>query len=337
MRASSAVAVVLLLAACGGPTATPPPSGGVRTPGPLGDTWTGDGTTWHQADGAGPAPRYSASLAFDPKHHDFVLFGGQTTRGSSDETWTWDAGKWTAMTPVHKPPPRRSAAMAYDPAHEVVVLYGGLVEDKNEGFAASDTWTWDGSDWRLISPKTQAPGDREGPRMVTAGNTVLVFGGRWYNIKYFGDTWTWDGAKWSRIDHNPTPAGRANAALVWNPLDSSLFVYGGIGLRSDAGIGALGSPLGDAWSFKNGLWSGLKATGPPKAANGNAFWDQKTGRAIIAFGITCPNPINEVWAWDGTKWLQQAPAAVPARWGASSAQDDKGNVLVFGGSDEAGC
>src|SRR5256885_16508776 len=85
---------------------------------------------------------------------------------------------------------------------------------------------------------------------------------------------------------------------------------------------------------QDGSWSGLKATGPPKAANGNAFWDQKTGRVIIAFGIACPNPINEVWAWDGTRWLQQAPAAVPARWGASSAQDDKGNVLVFGGSDE---
>src|SRR5204862_15201 len=98
MRASATVAVVLLLTACGGPTTTPLPSGGVHTPGPLGDTWTGDGTKWHQADGAGPAPRYSASLAFDPKHHNFVLFGGQTTRGSSDETWRWDAGNWTAMT-----------------------------------------------------------------------------------------------------------------------------------------------------------------------------------------------------------------------------------------------
>ncbi len=127
MKVSASVAVVLLLAACGGPTATPLPSAGVHSPGPLGDTWTGDGTAWHQVDGPGPAPRYSASLAFDPKHHDFVLFGGQTTTGSSDETWIWNAGRWTAMTPAHKPPPRRSAAMAYDPAHQVVVLYGALV------------------------------------------------------------------------------------------------------------------------------------------------------------------------------------------------------------------
>jgi len=48
MRASAPVAVVLLLTACGSPTATPLPSAGVHTPGPLGDTWTGDGTTWQQ-------------------------------------------------------------------------------------------------------------------------------------------------------------------------------------------------------------------------------------------------------------------------------------------------
>src|SRR2546430_11424818 len=139
MRASAPVAVVLLLTACGSPSATPLPSAGVHTPGPLGDTWTGDGTTWHQAGGAGPAPRYSAALAFDPKHHDFVLFGGQTTRGSSDETWTWDAGKWTAMTPVHKPPPRRRAPTANDPGHQAVVLYGGPGAGKEASVGASDT------------------------------------------------------------------------------------------------------------------------------------------------------------------------------------------------------
>src|SRR5437763_136982 len=98
------------------------------------------------------------------------------------------------------------------------------------------------------------------------------------------------------------------------------------------------------WSFSTAGSSRIRTRasppptpGPSTAANGNAFWDQKTHRAIVAFGIKCPNPINEVWAWDGTRWSQQARAAVPARWAASSAQDDQGNVLLFGGSDQAGC
>ena len=267
----------------------------------------------------------------------YVLFGGQTSEGSSDETWTWDGTKWTAMKPAHKPPPRRAAAMAYDPAHQLVVLYGGLVQDRNEGIASSDTWTWDGSDWTQVSPKTDSPGDREGPRMVTAGNRIVLFGGRWYNVKYFGDAWTWDGKRWSRVDVNPTPPGRANAAIAWNEVDESLFVFGGTGLRSDAGIGALGSSLGDAWSLNNSVWAEMKASGPPATANASAIWIQKTKTALVLFGVTCPNATNAAWAWSGGAWTHAPNSQIPSRWGAAVAQDPDGRVVVFGGSDEAGC
>ena len=337
MSRTAWILAVTLLFACSGSQPAAQTSPILRPPGALGDTWSGDGTAWHEVRVAGPKPRYSASLAYDAQHHVFVLFGGQTAQGSSDETWTWDGSKWSAMSPTHKPPARRAAAMAYDPSHQVVVLYGGLVQDNNEGVAASDTWTWNGSDWTLISAITKAPGDREGPRMVTAGNRVMLFGGRWYNVKYFGDAWTWDGKAWSRVDSNPTPPGRANAAVIWNPMDESLFVYGGTGLRSDAGIGALGKSLGDAWSLKNGAWTETKVLGLSPTANANAIWDQKTKSSVVVFGITCPQPTNAAWLFDGAAWTQGPRPVIPARWGAAVAEDPQGNVLVFGGSDEPGC
>jgi hypothetical protein len=330
------LAIVILLAACGGSQAKAEPSASPQAPGPLGDTWTRDSTTWHRQDFAGPAPRYLAALAYDTPRHDFVLFGGQTAKGTSDETWTFDGSTWTAMTPAHRPPPRRDAAMAYDPAHQVVVLYGGLIPDQSEGVEAADTWTWNGSDWSEASAGNVGPRYRDGPRMVTAGNRVLMFGGHLGNVRYFGDVWTWDGATWSRIDHGATPQGRGEAAIAWNPDDSSLFVYGGLGIRPDTGPGNLGLALPDAWSLKDGVWRQLPASQRPTAALGNAIWDQTMHTVIVIFGIACPNPITDGWSWNGALW-SPAQVTVSARWGAAVAQKPDGNVLVFGGSDERGC
>ncbi|HSS61943.1 MAG TPA: hypothetical protein VLK30_10860, partial [Candidatus Limnocylindrales bacterium] len=213
---------VVLLSACGGSepaaesTPTPPVAGS------LGDTWAWDGAAWHRAASTGPVPTYSASLAYDAKHKVYVLFGGHTFKGESDETWTWDGARWSLMSPAHTPGARRTAAMAYDPMHQVVVLYGGLVADRGEGAAGADTWTWDGTDWKEAGLAPGAPGHREGSSMITAGDRVILFGGHNANVDYWGDAWTWDGATWSRLDKDPTPRGRGNTAVAWNPTDSAL-------------------------------------------------------------------------------------------------------------------
>jgi len=88
--------------------------------------------------------------------------------------------------------------------------------------------------------------------------------------------------------------------------------------------------------MKNGAWVHLPAPGRPIAANGNAVWDPMTHRVVVMFGIACPDPTTAGWSWDGAKW-SAAQVNVTARWGAAVAEDSDGNVLVFGGSDEAGC
>jgi hypothetical protein len=265
-----------------------------------------------------------------------VLFGGQTATGSSDETWTWDGTVWKRMTPAHQPAARRDAAMAYDPAHQVVVLYGGLVADQFEGQEAADTWEWNGVDWTEASVGNSGPRFRTGARMVTAGDHVVLFGGHVGNLTYFGDAWSWDGTTWTRADGGARPPGRGDAAVAWNPRDSSLFVFGGLGLRPDSGPGNLGIPLADAWSMAGGTWTAIGAGGPPAISDAGAVFDTAAGRALVMFGIVCPSPTSDQWSWDGARWTRSA-VPVPARWGAAVASDGKGNVLVFGGDDEAGC
>ena len=326
---------VLLTAACGS-GAQPVTPAAQHSPGPLGDTWIGHGTTWRQVAGEHPSPRYSAALAYDAARKVFVLFGGQFESTSFDETWTFDGNTWKLQTPGHKPRPRRDAAMAYDPSLREIVLYGGLVPDGNEGSEAADTWKWDGSDWAEVSGDNRGPRYRDGARMVTAGDHVILFGGHIGNVSYFGDAWTFDGSTWTRLDHDPAPAGRGDAAIAWNPLDSSLLVYGGLGLRAGAGPGNIGLPLTDAWSLKGGTWARLTASGPPALYDASAMWDERNQAVVLLFGMSCPRPVDDAWVWNGSTWIQ-AKVPVPARWAAATARDTDGNVLVFGGNDEAGC
>jgi hypothetical protein len=326
----------MLLSACGGSTPTAVTTPTEHSPGPLGDTWFGHGATWRQAAGAHPSARYSAALAYDAARSDFVLFGGQSGSVSYDETWTFDGKAWKLRIPAHKPRPRRGAAMAYDPSLRQVVLYGGLVPDGSEGSEADDTWTWDGADWALVTGNNSGPSYRNGAQMVTAGDRVILFGGHTSNTRYYGDAWTLTGSRWVRIDHAPTPAGRGEAAAAWDVDDSSLVVYGGIGIRPNAGPGNLGLPLTDAWSLKGGAWSQLSAAGPPALYNASGVWDAATHSVVVMLGMNCPQPVNDAWAWNGSTW-SHSNLPIPARWAAASAEDASGEVLVFGGDDEKGC
>src|SRR5438876_554793 len=234
MTRTASIAALVLLAGCGGSSSPSAATPTHHTPGPLADTWAWDGGAWHQTANTGPAPRYSASLAYDAARGVYIMFGGQTARATSDETWTWD-----------------------------------------------------------------------------------------------GKTWT-------RVDRAPEPPGRASSALVWDPVNSSLLVFGGTGLNSTAGPGAQGALLGDFWSLAGSAWKQITAAGPPAQGFTNAIWDSGRKRAIVLLGMPCPQPSGDAWAWDGAAWSKTASGISP-RWGAASAQNPDGSALIFGGSDEAGC
>jgi hypothetical protein len=296
----------------------------------------------------GPSPRYLASIAYDASHQNFVLFGGHTANGVSGETWIFDefggqyaTPAWRRVQPVHNPPPRWGAAIAYDPKQSVVLMYGGLIPGHDKGQPGSDTWAWDGADWSDVTQAAGGPGPRDGAAMVTAGDGVLLFGGHVGNVSYFSDAFSWDGRNWSRVDRGPGPAGRAYAAVAWSSADALLFVFGGTGMRSDAGPGATGVPLSDGWELKDGSWSEINGSGPSALTLGNALWTPTTSFAVLN-GLSCPTMNNQVWSWDSHTWANDRWSTLFrggqfGRWGAAMAQDDDGEVLTFGGSEIPDC
>ena len=83
-----------------------------------------------------PVERAGASLAYDAAHHVAVLFGGVSSRGVMNDTWTWDGANWTMRNPTPSPSIRELAGMAPDTLGRVV-LFGGLNNTADLG----DTWT----------------------------------------------------------------------------------------------------------------------------------------------------------------------------------------------------
>jgi hypothetical protein len=147
--------------------------------GPLQDTWTWKNGVWTQHfPVTSPSPRSGYGLAYDAASRKVVLFGGiSPTAQYFNDTWTWDGVNWTQQTTPTSPPARFNAAMAYDNALRGTVLFGGLASQPGL-VDLGDTWIWNGSAWRAVSPTT-SPSARSDDRLVydAASRTGVLFGG----------------------------------------------------------------------------------------------------------------------------------------------------------------
>jgi hypothetical protein len=103
------------------------------------DTWEWDGKTWELKAATGPAPRYGAAMAYDPRLHRVVLFGGNELFGGVlGDMWLWDGAAWSPAE-IPCPPARSGHAMVFDGSGERMVMYGG----SGNGVSFGDTWVLD--------------------------------------------------------------------------------------------------------------------------------------------------------------------------------------------------
>ena len=126
------------------------------------DMWTFDGSGWTQLTPAGgtPGPRYAAQTVVDPHTGHLLLFGGlfdtitpavppakdpTEVQSFVNDMWDWDGSKWTQLHPPVTPSARENGRMAYDPTRDQIVLFGGY-----GGTFLSDTWTFDGTQWKVV-------------------------------------------------------------------------------------------------------------------------------------------------------------------------------------------
>lgn len=270
----------------------------------LGDTWAWQKGKWTAISStATPPARAYAGGAYDKATKSFVLFGGYNTQTGTNynDTWTFDGKTWTQQHPAHSPPLLSEASdrMAYDDATNTVVL----LTSGNLGTGASDTWTWDGTDWTEHASATQ-PSPRWYPALSfdqDTNNLVLFGGSSGYQGTDLSDTWQWDGSNWSQLTPAAAPPARAAATMDYDPAAHGLVLFG-----SDHGAT-------DTWLYSSGNWSRLSPTATP-TGRGYAVsaYDPVDQTELIGFGGaggSVGSPLGDLWYFSGGNWSTTLPAA----------------------------
>lgn len=250
--------------------------GGVGSGGTLlQDTWEWDGTAWTTLTPVSmpPARRFTA-MAYAANRGRTVLFGGNGAAGVVQDTWEWDGTRWYGPLPsTYAPPSARSHhAMVYDATNRLVVLFGG-----NDGTNdLQDTWTWNGTTWRQLSPGGTLPAARSDHALAwdSERNRVLLSGSN-HSTGSSVDVWEWNGSMWTSI----TPAGlgptsRAFPGLAFDERRGRAVLFGGTGsedvivweldtrttrtpaVQLDAMMGSAGFRPADVLGLRVRAWAG---------------------------------------------------------------------------------
>jgi len=123
--------------------------GGSTSLGPAGeksDTWLWTGSRWIQEQPATTPTGGPSHLVYDSGRGVNILVSEQ-----SGATWTWNGSNWKSERGL---PQARGFLFAYffglaaDPGDKLVVLFGGK-QDFPSVHLINQTWTWDGSTWRM--------------------------------------------------------------------------------------------------------------------------------------------------------------------------------------------
>lgn len=287
-----------------------------------------------------PPGRAWASLAYDQRLHELVLFGGDTELAGHPGvvfrgTWTRTGATWTKRHPARSPSARTGAAMVYDAAAGQLLLFGGSGNAdpfQTDGSLNAETWIWTGRTWRELHPAVSPPA-RRGADMVydAARREVILYGG--YDGSAMNDTWAWNGATWTQLHPALSPGWRFDQAMAYDGATRKVILFGGYNLYGDLS--------NDTWSWDGTTWTLLHPAVHPRlnAPGWEAAYDPATRQLLLLgrdLGIRTPK--NEIWIWTGATWRQFWPRVVPRDRDAGSMTYDSAirKIVLFGGAD-GGC
>ena len=248
-----------------------------------GDTWTYSDFHWTQlSPPVSPSPRYAASMAWDTRDHEAVLFGGFTGTATLNDTWTFQNGTWTNITGTtnQTPGPRWRAAMTYDAAAGEVLMFGGT---DYAGTAYSDTWAFSGGHWTKLSPSGSPPGRyRASMAYDPAENETLLFGGCTASNCPDSSTWVFHNDSWTQLSPSTHPSARTYYYEAYAPQYSEVLLFGGATETTTA-------TFNDLYSFANTTWTDRSSNvsgAPSDRAYGTMVNDPADGYLLLFGGAS---------------------------------------------------
>ncbi len=122
------------------------------------------------------------------------------------------------------------------------------------------------------------------------------------------------------------PAPRSGAAMVYDPVDHYVLMFGG------------SNGANDTWTFAHGRWNELnESIAPPPRIGACVAWDAASGHAILFGGEAggAGGPLlNDTWEFVHGNWTELHPAVSPPPlvWSSCAYDAEAGSLVLFGGS-----
>ncbi|MEI8191920.1 MAG: kelch repeat-containing protein, partial [candidate division NC10 bacterium] len=301
---------------------------------------------WQLLSEAGePTPSYAGTLSFDAAGGRAIYFGGTSDLypGSLNETWAFSAVNhhWKWLDQGSPPPPRSRVSATFDTQCGRFLVFGGGFGSYDGEFAyvSDQTLSYDvqANQWSVLEVTGEAPSARWQASLAYSSfsDKTFLFGGSLpLGMAYYNDLRTLDaGGTWTDLDPADPPSERTAAAMVDDPRNGKLYLFGGLSNAEYFGDTYCYDPVTNGWTELH------PATSPSPRYVHSMVWDDASNR-ILLFGGRDPERedpcFNDLWSFDpaGGEWTELHPSgALPAtRSAAGLAWDSlRKQAVLFGG------
>jgi hypothetical protein len=139
----------------------------------------------------------------------------------------------------------------------------------------------------------------------------------------FADTWTWDDQGWTRQDPSQSPPARSYAAMAYDLTHHYTVLY-----EPASAVGA--TP--QTWTWDGVTWTQQNPVHTPPTRIEPAMANDPSRRGVVLVGGTDSSDRSDIWAWNGSDWIEiqadQGPIFGSAHSVIVSPKD--GSLLVVG-------
>ncbi|MBK8976362.1 MAG: hypothetical protein IPM29_10570 [Planctomycetes bacterium] len=241
------------------------------------ETWVLRNGLWQQLQPpVAPSPRGFAAMAFDLALNHVVLFGGMdAARTPLNDTWLWDGSSWREVFPPNRPPGRGQPGLAFDPRLGRMLLCDGL---------GTETWSFDGFDWRLEHSGYPLYGSTVHMLTDWANEEVLRIDGDYVGLRVL----TWTGSQWSATAWFPGVPLRLGIAATFDWTRGRVVLFGG----ENAG----GTPLNQTWEGNSRGWQRVATqVSPPALYLGKLAYSASLGATVLVEGEAPGTAFLDTW------------------------------------------
>ena len=270
----------------------------------LSETWEWDGSDWSQISTVTHSGATEGSaMVYDSVRQRVVLFAAPYSGTSDSRVLEYDGIDWEMKSPATVVQEHRYPAMFFDISLQKTILFGGYIGDYD---VSDDTYSWDGTDWTLLTPAQSPPPGAEYASAYSSAQSVGVITNGYYHQRYTrswdSNTWLWNGTSWTPFSPDIRPSARFMTAMSWDSDRKRLVLFGGV-IGYDAKSQCISQD--DTWAFDDDTWEYdgntwiqfSQSTSPPATECAMAY----EPFSETTFLVTRTRPV-QTWRWNGSDW-----------------------------------